>query len=248
MTGGEDLAAAALAIAVAAAVSVAVLAAFRVQPFFRPALAILRGTAQLGVLALVLSGIIADIHWVAAFLVVMFCFAVVTAAGRLGRDRSTVSATAGAMAAGVFATGLVVFGSGAVPLTGRYLLAVGGIVIGGSMTVAAVTGRALASTLADRWDQVEGWLALGATPRQATAGIAREAAWTGMVPLTDQTRTTGLVVLPGAFVGAVFGGLSPLSAGVFQITVLAALVMSGSIVAVVLLLLLGRTVSKPAGA
>lgn len=40
---------------------------------------------------------------------------------------------------------------------------------------------------------------------------------------TDQTKTTGLVTLPGAFVGAIFGGVSPLEAGRFQIVVLAAI-------------------------
>lgn len=233
------------AVATCAVVSTTVLLTFGVVSFARPALAILRGSAQLAVLAVILSGVIADIRWVLLFLAVMFGAAVLTAAGRLGRTRRTVLAVTAAMAAGVALSGGIVFGLGAVPFTGRYVLAVGGILIGGSMTVATVTGRALAVTLADRWDQVEGWLALGARPRHATIGLAREAAWTGLVPLTDQTRTTGLVVLSGAFVGAVFGGLSPLAAGVFQIVVLAALVASGSMVAVVLLMILRGDVVKP---
>jgi putative ABC transport system permease protein len=239
MTATGDPTAAIAAVIVCALVSVGVLAAFRVRAFLRPAIAVFRGSVQLGILSLVLSGIIADIRWVGAVLILMLAAAAWTASGRLGRNRRTIAAVACAMAAGVAVTGIVVFGLGAVPLTGRYLLAVGGIVIGGAMTVATVTGRARAAMLTDRWDQVEGWLALGARPRRATADIARESAWTGLVPLTDQTRTTGLVVLPGAFVGAVFGGLSPWDAGVFQITVLAALVCSGSITAVVLLLILG---------
>lgn len=234
-----------VAVVLLALVSIVVLAAFGVRPYARPALAVLRGSVQLTLLSLVLSGIISATHWVVAFLGAMFAVAVFTASGRLGRNARTVTATAAAMASGVLLSAGIVFGSGAVPLTGRYLLAVGGILIGGAMTVATVTGRARALALADRWDQVEGWLALGARPRQATAIISREAAWTGLLPLTDQTRTTGLVVLPGAFVGAIFGGLSPLDAGIFQITVLAALVASGAIVAVLLLLLLGGRVSKP---
>ncbi|NQX29978.1 ABC transporter permease [Microbacteriaceae bacterium VKM Ac-2854] len=247
MTGSEHVVPALVAVLVATVVAVAVLAAFRVPSFLRPASAVLRGTVQLAILAVVLSGIIADIRWVAAFLVVMFAFAVATAAGRLGRTRRTVAACAVAMATGSLIAGGIIFGLGAVAFAGRYVLAVSGILIGGSMTVATVTGRALHGALADRWDQVEGWLALGARPRQATIGMAREAAWTGLIPLTDQTRTTGLVVLPGAFVGAVFGGLSPVEAGVFQITILAGLVASGSIVAVLMMVILGARVSKPAG-
>lgn len=233
------------AVVVCAAISAVALRVFGVGAFLRPALAILRGAVQLTLLALILTGVISDLRWVGAFLLLMLVAAVATASGRLGRTRRAVLAVSVAMVVGVVFTGAVVFGLGAVPFTGRYLLAVGGIVIGGSMTVATVTGRAFAATLADRWDQVEGWLALGATPRRATRTPAREAVWTGLVPLTDQTRTTGLVVLPGAFVGAVFGGLSPLDAGAFQITVLAALVASGSLVAVVLLAVLGGRAVRP---
>ncbi|ROS30099.1 putative ABC transport system permease protein [Rathayibacter sp. PhB127] len=233
------------AVAICAAVSTVALLVFGVASFARPSLAILRGAAQLAVLAVILSGVIADVRWVLLFLALMFGAAVLTASGRLGRTRRTVLAVTAAMAAGVAVSAGIVFGLGAVPFTGRYVLAVGGILLGGAMTVATVTGRALAATLADRWDQVEGWLALGARPRQATIGLAREAAWTGLVPLTDQTRTTGLVVLPGAFIGAVFGGLSPVAAGVFQIVVLAGLIASGSIVAVVLLTILRGDVVRP---
>lgn len=245
MIGIDDAGAVSAAVALCAVVSVAVLLMFGVASFSRPAVAIIRGAAQLAILTVILSGVITDVRWVLVFLTVMFVAAVITAAGRLGRTRRTVLAVATAMAAGVVLSAGIVFGCGAVPFTGRYLLAVVGILIGGSMTVATVTGWALAMTLTDRWDQVEGWLALGARPRQATIALAREAAWTGLVPLTDQTRTTGLVVLPGAFVGAVFGGLSPVAAGVFQITVLGALVSSGSLVAVLLLMILRGVVAKP---
>lgn len=55
-------------------------------------------------------------------------------------------------------------------------------------------------------------------------------------PPIDQTKTTGLVVLPGAFVGAIFGGISPLEAGRFQIVVLAAIMAAGSVTAVLIAL------------
>ena len=61
-----------------------------------------------------------------------------------------------------------------------------------------------------------------------------------MIPSTDQTKTTGLVTLPGAFVGAIFGGLSPLEAGRFQVVVLAAIMATASLTAVLVALGLGR--------
>ena len=42
-----------------------------------------------------------------------------------------------------------------------------GIILGGTMTAATLTGRRLLDGLRDAGEEVEGWLALGATPRQA---------------------------------------------------------------------------------
>ena len=126
---------------------------------------------------------------------------------------------AAAMLTGVLVSAGVVFATGAVEATPRYALAPGGIIIGNPMTVAALAGRRFHETVDDHWPEVEGWLALGATMRQATLSPARFAVHAAMIPSTDQTKTTGLVTLPGAFVGAIFGGLSPVEAGRFQVVV-----------------------------
>nr|WP_307806967.1 ABC transporter permease [Naasia sp. SYSU D00057] len=121
--------------------------------------------------------------------------------------------------------------TGAIDLSPRYALALGGIVIGNAMTIATLAGRRFAQATGEQWEQVEGWLALGATPRRATRDLARRAITAALIPSTDQTKTTGLVTLPGAFVGAIFGGISPLEAGRFQIVVLAAIMAAGAVTA-----------------
>lgn len=153
---------------------------------------------------------------------------------------------AGAMASGILVSAVVVFGSGAIALSPRYALALGGIVIGNAMSIATIAGRRFRELVDDRWDEVEGWLALGATPGRATADLVRRAVSAALVPTVDQTRTTGLVTLPGAFVGAVFGGVSPLEAGRFQIVVLAAIMATGSITAVLLTRWLAPVRTRPA--
>jgi putative ABC transport system permease protein len=201
---------------------------------FAPALAVLRGTLQLAAISLVLSGIIHSALWIGAALVVMFAVASWTAARRLGALRERLTPVAVAMGAGILITLAIVFLTGAIEFSPRYVLAIGGIVIGNAMTIATLSGRRFVELVDDRWEDVEGWLALGATPRVATRDLVRRAIHAAMVPTTDQTRTTGLVTLPGAFVGAVFGGVSPLEAGRFQIVVLAAIIGCGAIVATVL--------------
>ncbi|MFD8012412.1 ABC transporter permease, partial [Streptomyces sp. NPDC059762] len=59
--------------------------------------------------------------------------------------------------------------------------------------------------------------------RHARLEVARAAASDALLPALDQTRTVGLVTLPGAFVGMLLGGASPLTAGAVQVFVLIAL-------------------------
>lgn len=226
-------------------VATAVLWGFGVPHRFAPAAAIARGAAQLALVSVVLSGVISDPRWVAVVLVVMFVAATWTASRRIGRDRATIGFVAAAMLLGAGVALTIVFATGAVELSPRYALALGGIVIGNAMTVASLAGRRFLEIVDSRWEEVEGWLALGATPRQSTADLTRAAVHAALIPATDQTRTTGLVTLPGAFVGAIFGGLSPLEAGRFQIVVLAAIMAAASLTAVVVVSGLGPVRFRP---
>ncbi len=241
-----DLAPTLLGLALLMALTVGVLRASRTPRPVAPALAILRGAAQLAVISLVLGGLITSPAWIAVALAVMFTVASVTAARRLVWSWRRYAVVAVAMGTGIVVTLAIVFASGAIELSPRYALAIGGIVIGNAMTVATLAGRRLLESVHDRWEEVEGWLALGATPRQSTLDLARGAVASAMIPSTDQTRTTGLVTLPGAFVGAIFGGVSPLEAGRFQIVVLASIMAAGSITAVLVAHALAPVRVRPA--
>ena len=53
-----------------------------------------------------------------------------------------------------------------------------------------------------------------------------------LVPGLDQTRTVGLVTLPGAFVGVLLGGGTPIQAGAAQLLVLIGLLATQTITVV----------------
>jgi len=234
-----------LGVGILVLITTAVLWAYQAPQRFAPALAVLRGTAQLAAISFILGHVIRVPLWVAAALTVMFCVAAATATRRVGWTGRKFALVGGAMAAGIAVSLTIVFVTGALALTSRYALAIGGIVIGNAMTFATLAGRRFLELVDDGWDHVEGWLALGATPRQATRTSARRALHAAMIPSTDQTKTTGLVTLPGAFVGAIFGGVSPLEAGRFQIVVLAAIMAAGSITAVVIIIGLAAVRHRP---
>jgi putative ABC transport system permease protein len=114
----------------------------------------------------------------------------------------------------------LVLASGTVPLRGAAVVPVAGILVGGAMTATSLAGRRLREELVTRRGEVEAALALGLLPREAVLEIARPSAGTALVPPLDQTRTVGLVTLPGAYVGVLLGGGSPAAAGAAQLLVL----------------------------
>lgn len=219
--------------------TVAVLRLGRVRLGWAPVTAVLRGAAQLALVGLLLRGVLQSPPAVAAALLVMLATATVTATSRLRGLERPARAVFTSCAGGAAVALVLVFALRVLPFSPRYVIALGGIVIGNTMTGATLAGRHLRAGLLARREEVEAWLALGATPRQAVTDIARSAAGEALVPALDQTRTTGLVTLPGAFIGALLGGASPTDAARFQLVVLVSIICAEAIVAVSLVHQLG---------
>jgi putative ABC transport system permease protein len=102
----------------------------------------------------------------------------------------------------------------------RFLVPVGGMVIGNAMTSASVALNRMADDMRERANLIEATLALGATARQATTAIVARSLRSGLIPLIDQTKTTGVVFFPGTMVGALLGGAAPLDAVRLQLILL----------------------------
>ena len=121
------------------------------------------------------------------------------------------------------------------------MVATGGIIIGNAMSAATLSGRNFLRSARARASEVEAWLSLGATPSAAHREIGREAVRESLIPTLDQSKSTGLVTLPGAFVGALFGGASPADAAKFQLVVLAGIALAMTVTAIVVTTIAGRS-------
>jgi len=206
-----------------------------------------RAAVQLTLVGLLLAGVLRAPLGTAAFLLLMLTVACATATRRLAAFGRPWPQVLAASLTGAVAPVAVVLAVGALPFTSRYVLALTGIVLGGTMTVSTLAGRRLHDALVRRRDEVEAWLSLGATPRQAASELTRVAVTEALLPSLDQTRTVGLVTLPGAFVGALAGGASPAAAARFQLLVLVSLLAAGSLSGCTLVYLLGAPVTLPEG-
>ena len=114
----------------------------------------------------------------------------------------------------------LVLALGVFEATPRYLVPVGGMVIGNAMTATAVALNRLADDVADQSGRIEATLALGATAGQATKGLVTRSLRSALIPLIDQTKTTGLVTFPGVLVGSLVAGAEPIDAVRLQLVLL----------------------------
>ncbi len=139
------------------------------------------------------------------------------------------------LAAGVVPVAVMMFAFGVLPFNALAIIAVLGQQIGGAMTSVTLAGRRIRDELRLRHGEVEGAVALGFMWPAARAMVGRPVAGEAVVPSIDQTRTAGLVTLPGAFVGMILGGAAPLDAGLIQLLVLVSLLLVNSSAAAVTL-------------
>jgi putative ABC transport system permease protein len=205
-----------------------------------------RAVLQLALVAAALRGVFAA-PWLSAVVVaVMFSVATWTAARRLQMIPGSGRAVVYSCAAGSGVAIALIVALPTLDRNVRTFVAVSGIVLGGTMTAATLAGRHLDEGLRRRRDEIEAWLSVGASSRQAVREIARRAASEALVPALDQTRTVGLVTLPGAFVGALLGGASAVGAARFQIAVLVGLLCAQTITVALLMYLLGAPATIPA--
>jgi putative ABC transport system permease protein len=189
----------------------------------------------------------ADTIWlVLALLAVMVVFGALTARGRAKRVPGAFWPLLIALAAaGASTLGLVV-ALGIFEPTARYLVPVGGMVIGNAMTASAVALNRLGDEVADSRGRIEATLALGATAEEAARPIVRRSLRSGMITLVDSTKTTGLIFFPGTMVGMLLAGADPTDAVRLQLILLYTLLGSVAISALVATTLAYRNFFTPA--
>ena len=249
MTVGIDVTLGEVAAAVSLAALAAAISVWRDADLERDiGVAVVRSFIQLTAIGYVITLIFDqdNLAFVFALLVVMVAFGALTARSRAKRVPGALVPLVIALAlAGATTLGLVV-ALGIFKPEARYLVPVGGMVIGNAMTASAVALNRLGDEMADRRAGIEATLALGATAREAAAPVVRRSLRSGMIPLVDSTKTTGLVFFPGTMVGMLLAGADPADAVRLQLILLYTLLGSVSIAALVATSLAYRNFFTPA--
>lgn len=114
----------------------------------------------------------------------------------------------------------VIFALGVLPLEGRTLVPIAGMMVGNSMTATVLAARRLVEELRDKRDEVEARLALGQPSGRAANPYLRTALRSAVSPQIETTKATGLVFLPGAMTGLILAGVAPTQAVLVQAVVM----------------------------
>ena len=185
-------------------------------------IAVARSFVQLVAIGYVIQAIFDEdsLLLVGALIAVMVLFGAFTARRRAARVPSAFGPLVVALSLAAVVTLGLVIGLGIFEPEARYLVPVGGMVIGNAMTASAVALNRLGDEFDDEGPRIEATLALGATSTQAAAPTIRRSMRSAMIPLVDSTKTTGLIFFPGTMVGMLLAGAEPVDAVRLQIVLL----------------------------
>ncbi len=182
----------------------------------------LRAAAQLILMGYVIQWVF-DLHHTAALVALLA--AMVLLAGRISARRG--EQVAGAYPVALAAIGLAtvaIVGAlvalGVIAPTGRFLVPLGGMVIGNTMNITSQTLNRFQAEIAARRAEVETLLSLGASRAQAAEGLLRETVRAAMIAPLDTMKAVGLIHIPGVTAGMILAGTPPVEAVRYQIVVM----------------------------
>lgn len=210
-------------------ITVATRLALRINLAIPTIMATMRGAGQLAIAALIITA--AATQWWSTCLVLlaMLLTATITTARSIGATKKSTAPILGCLGlAGI--PPLAILGAvGALPATGIAVIPICGILFGNTMAAHTIFGRRAFSALAEHHDTLEQYLALGIRPATATRQIIHPHIPEGFITGLDAVRTTGIVTLPGAFIGVMLGGGTASQAATAQIVVIFGILCSQSL-------------------
>jgi putative ABC transport system permease protein len=212
------------------------------------AISVIRSFLQLTAIGYVIKLIFEqdNLAFVVALISVMVIFATLTARRRARQVPHAFWPLLAALGLAGASTLVLVVALGVFEAKARFLVPVGGMVVGNSMTAAAVALNRLGDEVRASSGQIEATLALGATTTQAMLPIIRRSLRSGMIPLIDATKTTGLIFFPGTMVGMLLAGAEPIDAVRLQLILLYSLLGSVALAALISTALAYRNFFTPA--
>ena len=202
-------------------------------------LASLRATVQLVAVGFLLQWLFAvDEPWLLFLVLLLMCCVSAIISGNRGREIPGSKWIAFiSIGLGSLFTFMILYWMGVIQAEARYVIPLGGMIIGNSMKSTSLALNRMVSEMGHQRARIENLLALGATARQASLGAVQQAVKAAMIPTVDTMKTVGLVHLPGIMTGFIIAGGSPLMAVKYQLAVIYMMVGTAGITCLTISLL-----------
>ncbi len=133
----------------------------------------------------------------------------------------------------VVAQGLLL-GLKVVAPTPQYVIPISGMIVGNAMVASGLLLNRLHAETSSHRQEILTILALGGTPKQSVYDYVKQAVRASMIPTIDNTKTMGLVQLPGMMTGLIIAGADPIQAVRYQILIVFSILASAVITSIVL--------------
>jgi len=195
-----------------------------------------RGTIQIILMGLILVYIfnLSDLFIMFGVLTFMAIFAAYTTASNLERIPGVFRASLPAILLGSLSVMALCVLIGVVEPVGEFVIPMGGMVIGNSMTISSLVIDRMWSDAQKQRSLLETALALGASPFQAVELTIRESIESGLLPNLNRYAALGIVSIPGLMSGMIIGGADPIVASLFQVIVFIMIFLASVIVGLVI--------------
>jgi putative ABC transport system permease protein len=103
------------------------------------------------------------------------------------------------------------------------------MMVANAMNVVTQVNQRIFASVRSEAAEIEQWLALGATPKQAIAKQVRDALRSALIPTINGLLTVGLVSLPGMMTGQIMSGIAPEHAIRYQLVIMYQLVVVAAV-------------------
>jgi len=230
--------------AVAASAALAVTLAARrrgIRMMGDTTVALARGIVQIVAVGLVLAALMRGPRWTSpVLLAVMVLAAAQTSVARLKGMPGAFRAALWSLLLGSGSVIALMVLAGVIETSVSALIPVGSMIIANAMNSNALALERFRSDVAAHTGEIESALALGAAPEATVAPYAQNSLAAGLIPSVNNLRSLGIVWIPGLMAGMVLTGARPLEASIYQFVVLAAILASSGMTALISTRLMAR--------
>lgn len=194
-------------------------------------IAVFRAFVQLIIAGLVLTQIFHLNHWMITLTSIMII--IINASWNTANRGKQISNNFTISFISISITTIIILAiliiSGSLKFIPSQVIPLTGMIAGNSMSAIGIAYRNLIQSYSDNYQKIQEKLALGADTRQASSSIIKKTIKQGLLPVLDQSKTMGLVSIPGMMTGLLLAGIEPIKTIIYQIMIIFVFISTTSI-------------------